>query len=282
MKNAQIPHSTVVWLVTFAALSVTLADYAKSEELPRAEDIIAKANARDTGEDALQTIHMKLTEKDGSVRERVTRAAAKTFSDSRRFVLFFLEPSNVKGTALLTYDYDDAAKSDDQWLYLPAMRKTRRISGGERGGAFLGTDFTFEDIKNQSRGSLLDRSWSTKGIEIVDEQPCYAIEGVPTSPDLAKELGYSKLQTYIDVELSLMRKTDFWDTSNNVFKSISIRDYQQIDGVWTARIMEAKNLETGHSTIFTITDVRLNSGLPDDIFSVQSLERGLPSGVAKP
>lgn len=262
--------------------SVFVAVQATGEELPRAEDIIAKTNARDTSKDELQTITMKLVEKDGSVRERVTQAAAKTFDDSRRFVLFFLEPSNIKGTALLTYDYNDEQKNDDQWLYLPAMRKTRRISGGERGGAFLGTDFTFEDIKNQSRGSLLDRTWTTLGVETVDEHVCYVIEGVPVSPAIAKELGYSKLKTYIDKDLSLMRKTDFWNASNNLFKSISIRDYEQIDGIWTARTMEAKNLETGHSTLFALTDIRHNANLPDDVFSVQSLERGLPNSIAKP
>lgn len=282
MKFGRVAIAVSMYLGLFASITLAGPLSAFGEELPSAEDIIARANARDAGKDALQTVHMKLIEKDGSSRERVTRGAAKTFADSRRFALFFVEPSNVKGTALLTYDYDDTAKSDDQWLYLPAMRKTRRISGGERGGPFLGTDFSFEDIKNQSRGSLLDRNWKTVGKEEVDGHVCYAIEGVPTTPEIAKELGYSKLKTYVDVELALMRRTDFWDQSGAMFKTISIRDYEQIDGIWTARTMEAKNLKTEHSTVFTIADVRYNSGLSDDIFSVQSLERGLPNSIAKP
>ncbi len=82
---------------------------------------------------------------------------------------------------------------------------------------------------------------------------------MPTTPAIAKELGYSKLKTYIDVELPLMRKTDFWDESDALFKTISIRDYEQIDGIWTARTMEAKNLKSGHSTVFSIAEVRYNS-----------------------
>jgi len=252
------------------------------EELPKGEEIIERVNAREMGKDVLQTIQMKLIDKDGSARERVMRGAGKSFDDSRRFVLFFLEPANVKGTGLLTFDYNDAAKNDDQWLYLPAMRKTRRISGGERGGSFLGTDFTFEDIKNQSRGSLLDRTWKTVGIEEADGRACYAIEGVPTTAAVAKELGYAKLKTYIDVELALMRRTDFWDDAGALFKSISIRDYEQIDGIWTARTMEAKNLKQEHATVFTITDVRYNTELSDEIFSAQTLERGLPNSIARP
>ena len=268
--------------VVLIATNIFAPQSANSEDLPKGEDIITLANARDFGKDALQTIQMRLIEKDGSVRERVTRGVGKSFDDSRRFALFFLEPSNVKGTALLTFDYDDAAKTDDQWLYLPAMRKTRRISGGERGGAFLGTDFTFEDIKNQSRGSLVDRTWNTVGKEEVDGRQCYAIEGIPTSPEIAKELGYSKLKTYIDIELSLMRRTDFWDQSDTLFKTISIRDYEQVDGIWTARTMEAKNLKTGHSTVFAISEVRYNLGLPDEVFSAKTLERGLPNSIVKP
>jgi hypothetical protein len=278
-------YRNIALLAAALAASVAFAqpDPAPGEgDLPPGKDILTRANERDAGKNAQQTIRMKLIEKDGSTRERVTRGIGKSFGDDRRFLLFFLEPSNVKGTALLTYDYGDAEKNDDQWLYLPAMRKTRRISGGERGGSFLGTDFTFEDIKNQSRGSLADRTWKTVGKEDVDGHPCYAIEGVANTPELGKELGYSKLKTYIDVEMLLMRQTDFWDASGALFKTVSIRDFQQIDGIWTACTLEAKNLKTGHSTVFTVTDVQYNTDLSDDLFSVQTLERGLPNLAAKP
>lgn len=255
---------------------------AQEDTLPPGDEIIHRANERDFGAFSQETIHMKLTGKDGKARERVTRAFNKKFGDERRYLMVFVEPSNVKGTALLTYDYADPNKDDDQWLYLPAMRKSRRVPAGERGGAFLGTDFTFEDIKTQSRISVEDYTWKTLGIEDIDGHPCYTIEATPLTPELAKELGYAKARIHLDQEHLLLRLSEFCDPSGEVTRTISIRDFEQINEIWTARTLEAKNLKTGHTTLFTVTESDFSTEIPDDVFSLQSLERGLPNLPGKP
>lgn len=256
--------------------------FAQNADLPPGEEIIRRANERDFGAFSQETIRMKLIGKDGKARERVTRAFNKKFGDERRYLMVFVEPSNVKGTALLTYDYADPGKDDDQWLYLPAMRKSRRVPAGERGGAFLGTDFTFEDIKTQSRISVEDYTWRTLSIGDVDGHPCFNIEATPLTPELATELGYAKVRIHLDQELLLLRLSEFCDGSGEVTRTISIRDFEQVNDIWTARTLEAKNLKTGHTTVFTVSESDFSTEIPDEVFSLQSLERGLPNLPGKP
>ncbi|MCC6489759.1 MAG: outer membrane lipoprotein-sorting protein [Candidatus Hydrogenedentes bacterium] len=276
MKNV------ILVFVLFLGIGAGNGVSAQNTELPPGDEIIRRANERDFGAFSQETIHMKLIGKDGKARERVTRAFNKKFGEERRYLMVFVEPSNVKGTALLTYDYLESSKDDDQWLYLPAMRKSRRVPAGERGGAFLGTDFTFEDIKTQSRISVEDYSWKTLGIGDVDGHPCYTIEATPLTQELAKELGYAKVRIHLDQELLLLRLSEFCDDSGEVTRTISIRDFEQVGDIWTAGTLEAKNLKTGHSTLFTVTESDFTTEIPDDVFSLQSLERGLPNLPGRP
>ena len=89
-------------------------------------------NARDEGDSVVRTWQMDLVEKDGAIRARTLRSYRRRFVDGKRAVLFFEDPETVKGTALLTFDYDDATRPDDQWFYLPALRKSRRVAQADR------------------------------------------------------------------------------------------------------------------------------------------------------
>ena len=144
--------------VTALALvvSVLFVSFAKADEiaqLPSADDIIAQVNARDDGEQVTRTLRMELIDRRGKSRVRETMGYRRYYGEEKRTVIFYQSPTNVKGTGFLTYDYPEADKDDDQWLYLPALRKVRRISAADRGDYFLGTDFTYEDIKKESEHS---------------------------------------------------------------------------------------------------------------------------------
>ena len=94
---------------------------------------------------------MELIDRRGKSRVRETMGYRRYYGEEKRTVLFYQSPTNVRGTGFLTYDYPNADTDDDQWLYLPALRKVRRISSSDRGDYFLGTDFTYEDIKKETR-----------------------------------------------------------------------------------------------------------------------------------
>lgn len=244
-------------------------------DLPSGDEVAKRINARDEGEAVSRLLTMEMTDKRGKIRKRETRGFRKYYGDEKRTVIFYLDPKNIKDTAFLTYDYPAADKDDDQWLYLPAMRKVRRISASDRGDYFLGTDFSYEDIKLETRVSLDDFTYKTIGESEIDGKHCLIVESTAVSKEIAKELGYSKQEACVDDEIWMVRQTKMWDVKGKLLKTLYVSDIRQVDMIWTAHLMEIENHKTGHHTKFTFSDVNYNEGVKDNVFSKTSIKRGL-------
>jgi predicted RND superfamily exporter protein len=239
------------------------------------DEIVQRINARDDGARMTRRLEMKLIDRRGKERVRETFGFRKYYGDEKRTVLFYESPKNVKGTGFLTFDYPEPDRDDDQWLYLPALRKVRRISASDRGDYFLGTDLTYEDMKKEGKLSQADYSHRKTGVEEVDGHSCYVVEHVPVNEQIAKELGYGRVVTYTDAEIWVTRKSDFWDPKGKHLKTIRVAEIREIDGIWTAHAFEVQNHKTGHRTVFSISEVDYQAPIDDDVFTERSLRRGL-------
>ncbi len=242
---------------------------------PPAEEITKRINARDEGKQVSRTLKMELINRKGKKRERVTRGFRKYFGEEKRTIIFYVSPKNVKDTGFLTFDYPDSKRDDDQWLYLPALRKVRRISASDRGDYFLGTDFTYEDIKKESKVSIDDYTRKTIGEETIDGHRTYIIESIPVNKKIAKELGYGRVMQWVDAEIWMVRKSEFWDVRGKTLKTIQSKEIRLVQGIWTSHRIEAVNHKTKHKTIFIFSDVDYRSEVKDDIFTERALRRGL-------
>jgi hypothetical protein len=180
----------------------------------------------------------------------------------------------VKGTGFLTFDYPDATLDDDQWLYLPALRKARRISASDRGDYFLGTDFSYEDIKKEGKIEISDYDFKTLGRDVVDGRRVILVEAIPVNKASAKELGYGKLVSWVDPSNWVVVKIQFWDIKLNEFKTLNASDIRLVDGIWTRHNLNVTNHKTGHYTEFVFSEVDYTSAVKDSVFSRQSLTRG--------
>ncbi|MBV1877990.1 MAG: outer membrane lipoprotein-sorting protein [Pseudomonadales bacterium] len=238
-------------------------------------EIMDRVKAREEGAQLSRTLKMSLTDRRGNTRTRITRGFRKYFGDNKRSVLFYVEPANIKDTGFLTYDYADMASADDQWLYLPAAGKIRRISPANRGDYFLGTDFSYEDIKNENKPNKADYSHQRLGTELIDGEPTWVVEGKPINAKIAKELGYSRVLSYVDPQIWFIRKSVFWDTRGNRLKEISNQDIRQVNGIWTSHDIIAENFKTGHKTRFTFTEIDYQTPIDDSWFEPRRLRRGL-------
>jgi outer membrane lipoprotein-sorting protein len=236
------------------------------------DQIMQRVDNRDDGDDLTQTIYQKLIDRRGGVRERFIVALRKDYGKDNKSISYFLKPANIRDTALLTYDYDGVAKDDDQWLYLPALKKVRRISSSDRGDYFMGTDFTFEDIKQTPE--LEDYNWTLTGSESIDGHDCWVVQGVPKTDDLKKNLGYSKTVNYIRKDINLAIRIDYWDRKGQALKQFRATQVQQIQGIWTATKMVMENSQTGHKTEMVFSEQQYNTGLSDRKFSERMLKRG--------
>jgi hypothetical protein len=259
-----------------AALLACAAAALAQEPAPSGEEIARRINARDDGEQLTRTITMELVDRDGTTRTRVARAFRRRFDSDRRSVLFFDEPANVRGTALLTWDYADPARDDDQWLYLPALRKSRRVALADRGRAFLGTDLSFEDMKNETHVSIPDYRWQAAGEESVDGRRCFLLDATAIDEPTARELGYGRVRMRVDPEIWMPRLLEYWDPDGEPLKTVRLREIEAIDGIWTPRRIEAENLQTGHRTVLRFDQVDFGSPVPEDLLGEAALRRGPP------
>ena len=242
---------------------------------PMGEEIVKRVNERFEGEQLTQQVTITMVDKRGKKQERSLMWFRKDFSDQRKSIIFYKSPANVKGTSFLTYDYNIREQDDDQWLYLPALRKTRRISASNRGDYFLGTDLTYEDVKLATKIGADDYQFSVKDEKSEDGISYYVVEGLPNEAKVAKELGYGKVQYWIDQDLMIPRKIYYWDMAGNKLKLLEFKDIKKVHDIWTTHLIEAENYKTKHKTTFHFEAPDYQSPLEDELFQEDAMIRGI-------
>lgn len=257
----------------FAFGLIALQSISNAQLLPNFSTIVKNTNERDDGQFVTQTTTLELINRRGKKKIQVAKSFRKYYGKDKAQVFFYQSPTNIKGTAFLTFDYID--KEDDRWLYLPALRKTRRISGSEKGDYFLGTDLTYEDINLGSKISETDYNHKVLGTEIIDGHECYVMENIPKTDKLKKELQYSKTKSWVDGEIWMVRKVEYWDLQGNPLKTLYLKDIKNIDGIWTASTLHVKNHKTNHQTYLRLSNIDYKTPIDDDIFTEESLVNGL-------
>ena len=234
--------------------------------------VMKLVEARDDGDDLIKKTTQRLIDKRGNVRERKMISFSKDYGLDSKSVSYFLAPANVRDTAMLTWDYADEAKDDDQWLYLPALKKVRRISSSDRGDYFMGTDFTFEDIKTTPE--LGDYNWTLIGSDKVDGFDVWVVDAEPKTAQLKKDLGYSKVRYAVRKDVNMYIKVDFWDRKGRELKHLVSTGIKQVDGIWTATSGLMTNVQTNHKTELILSDHQYNTGLSDRLFTERMIKRG--------
>lgn len=269
-----VKHLVVSFVALTAVFSTFELSSVQASELPSGEKIIQLINQQEDGESVSQRIKMTLIDKRGKKRERETLGFRKYFGEEKRTILFYSAPSNVKGTAFLTYDYPDKSKDDDQWLYLPALRKVRRISASDRGDYFLGTDFSYDDIKNERKVDAQDYDFKTLHQDDSSGQFIYQVEATPKTAAIAEELGYGKVVFSVRADIWMIIAADYSDLKGQPLKTLKAEDIRQIDGIWTRHKLTVHNLKTGHSSIFSVSDVDYRTNIKDSLFTDRAMKKG--------
>ena len=273
-NNGGLIRATVAVLMIGLGGFFALPSVVDAAESLTADEIVQRINDVDDGEYVSRKLVMHLTDRRGRERVRETFGYRKYFGEEKQSILFYESPSNVKDTAFLTWDYPDPEIDDDQWLYLPAVRKTRRISSSDRGDYFLGTDFTYEDIKLEGRLEPADFDFSLVGEENLDGISTLKLQSTPRNEEIAKELGYGRTEFWVDVSNWMVIKADYWDPKNEPLKSLKISDVRQVNGIWTRHRLEIQNHKTGHHTAFIFSEVDYDSVIDDRVFTQRALARG--------
>ena len=232
-------------------------------------DIIQRVKDRPDGNTRYAEMQLALVKKNGDKRERKMVSWAMDEGKDTKKIMFFTYPGDVKGTGFLTWDYDQAGKEDDKWLYLPAMKKTRRISGSSsKTDYFMGTDFTYDDMGGRS---VDDDTHTLLREETRDGHKCWVVESVPKDPHEV----YSRKVTWIRQDSDTGVYCEFYDKLNKLHRVMTVLDLQKVEGFWTVMKMEMKNVQSGHSTQITVSEPKYDIKVDKSLFTVAKLEKGL-------
>jgi len=238
-----------------------------SDPALRGLEIAQEADDRDLGfGDTTAGLRMLLRNAQGqeSVRQLRNRTL-EVDGDGDKSLVIFDEPRDVAGTAFLNFTHRTG--NDDQWLYLPALRRVKRISSSNKSGPFMGSEFAYEDISSQE----VDK-YTYAFIEetTVNGEPAFLIERYPVD----ERSGYTRQRVWYDQAEYRVQQIEFFDRKDELLKTLTYHDYRQyVDEFWRADRFEMVNHQTGKSTTLEFSDYQFQTGLTDRDFDQSSLQR---------
>jgi outer membrane lipoprotein-sorting protein len=252
-------RATTIIAISLVALVPLIASIA-------GEEVMREVYHRPNGDDMQATLNMTITNSRGSTRERSIVQFRRDDGETEKKIMFFTAPADVRNTSFLSYSYSDGRK-DDQWIYLPALGRVRRIASDKSNESFMGSDFTYDDMgarhPDEDFHTILTE-------EIVDGWNCYVVESVPKEPHDE----YSKTISWVVKDEWIGLKKEFLANDGSVVRTLSIDDYEKIDGVWVITDMTMVNLEKRTSTRIEMDDLSFGNNFRDSFFSERQMKIG--------
>ncbi|MFZ4404024.1 MAG: outer membrane lipoprotein-sorting protein [Pseudobdellovibrionaceae bacterium] len=257
----------LVILGSVFSLTAAKAEALTAEEIMKKNFVVSKVN------DSVSDSTFRLINASGQERVRQTTGQTKLIAgttDNRRLVTF-LTPSDVKGTKTLLIER--TGKDDDIWIYLPALKKVRRLVANNKKDSFVGTDFSYGDVIGQRV-----EDWNHKLVkeEKIEGKDTWVIESLPKNKEVTENSGYSKRIGWVDKESFVVVKGESYDQNGQLLKKISAKDIQKVDAKnnkWQPMVLEAENVQSNHKTILEFKNFKANTGVSDDLFTTRSLEK---------
>jgi len=240
----------------------------QAQEKITGREIIENVYNRETGEDATSDLTMTLRNSRGNERVREIKQFSKDFGKEEKSIMFFISPADVRNTSFMNWSYDEEGRDDDQWIYLPALKKVKRISSDSKNDYFMGSDFTYDDLGDRHPSEDTHKLLRE---EIINGEVCYVIESLP------KEKGYmySRTVTWIIKDKWIGLKKEFYDEDGDHLKTLSVEKYDKIDGYWIILQSVMHNVQKKHKTIMNLKNVEINIGIDEGKFTERIMKRGI-------
>ena len=255
-------YKLLLLVIAVCFTHISMAETAEQKGLA----IAAEADKRDSGFiDSSATLTMELRNKQGDTSSRQLRVKTlEVKGDGDKGLSVFDDPADVKGTAFLTFSH--AKEADEQWLYLPELKRVKRIASKNKSGPFMGSEFAYEDIASQELDKYTYKYLNDEKVNGVD---CFIIERVP----VYENSGYVRQLVWLSKKEYRPEKIVFYDRKNDLLKTLISNDYQQyLNQYWRAGKMHMENHQTGKSTILTWNNYKFRNGFSDKDFDRNSLE----------
>jgi len=259
MKN----FKTTAFLLLLAMISTGI-----SAQNLSGQKIIENVYYRPTGDDGSSELSMYLIDSRNNERVRKIKQFSKDYGQEEKSIMFFLSPADVKNTSFMNWSYDDPNKDDDQWIYLPALKKVKRISSDSKDDYFMGSDFTYDDLGDRHPNEDVHKLLRE---ETIDGKPCYVVESVSKDKDYM----YSKTITWVIKDIWIGLKKEFYDEDGDLLKILTVKKYEKIKDYWIISNTEMKNIQDEHSTKMILSNIQVDIGVDDMKFTERTMTRGL-------
>ena len=263
-NKSLIPAGICLFFLVLMIPVFTLAETSEEKGLA----IAIEADKRDAGYgDSIAAMLMILRNRHGQESRREMRyRTLEVPGDGDKSLTIFDSPKDVKGTAFLNYTHKTG--DDDQWLYLPALKRVKRISSRNKSGSFMGSEFAYEDIASQE---IEKYTYKWLRDELFENMQCFVVERYPVDK---KNSGYKRQVIWIDKDEYRTLLVEYYDRKNALLKTLRMSDYKKyMDTYWRPSVMLMRNHQTGKSTELQFSNYRFNVGLTDNDFSKNSLKR---------
>jgi len=220
------------------------------------------------------TVKMSIYDDKGQVREREIAAATKLFDGGKteKRVFHFLAPADVQGTGILIFDYE--SKADDMWIFLPALRKTRRILSSQGAQSFMGSEFSYADLNIPA---LDDFTYNLGKDDACGGETCYVVDVLPKTKETAANDGYSKKTYWVSKIKFVVMRGLFYAPDGKVLKELVTRDVKLLDPKnkrYRTMRMEMINKQNGRRSVFESTKMNFAPNTKDEYFTTTYIERG--------
>ena len=230
--------------------------------------IIENVYNRDTGEDQTADLTMSLINSRGDERVREIKQYLKDFGKMEKKIMFFVAPADVYNTSFMNWSYDEDGKDDDQWIYLPALKRVKRISSDSKSDYFMGSDFTYDDLGD--RQPTADTHKLLREEEIEGEM-CYVVESIPKE----EEYMYAKTITWIIKDKWIGKKKEFYDEDDDHLKTLTVNESELIKDYLIITLSTMHNIQSDHKTIMKLENVKVDIGISDRKFTERMMKRGM-------
>ncbi|MBC8237512.1 MAG: outer membrane lipoprotein-sorting protein [Helicobacteraceae bacterium] len=215
--------------------------------------------------DSISTMQMKLVNAREQEKIRLMQMKVLEGEVADKSLMEFQEPADVKGTKFLNYEHVN--KDDDQWLYLPALKRVKRISSKNKSGAFMGSEFSYEDLSAFNVKKYIYEGEAQEGL--LNSQDVYIVNATPVS----KHSGYTKLISYVDKKSFLIQKIEYFDRKKKLLKTAYFSDYKKFADVNRIGKISMKNIQNDKTTVLIWSEEKINTGLSDKDFHKRYLKQ---------
>lgn len=257
--------SSLIVIAVFAGLAL-----AQSSTAPDGYEIMKKVLSQSNWKDMSGDLVLTLTTSRHETRIRNMKFYSKKKSENESMMLIkIIAPADVRGTAFLTIEHQN--RDDDRYLYLPALRRVKKITASGKGGNFMSSDFTYYDI---GKPKINDWKYKRLADETVDGHKCFVVEAAAATSKITKDTGYSKIIRWIRKDTFTTCKAVFFDREGKKWKTLSVPEVQKFNGVWFSTVMIMHDLQLDHTSKMTFKDLKINTGVPGKFFTVRYLQRG--------